>query len=177
MNFLPNNVYVGSVGGQKIQVEEYNNETYAGMQFARACFILLFFGIIAPFISPLICLFILLGFNGRFKIGYLLCIIFSTYFLFDAYNGWLITAISSIAFDEYWMNKIIAMNAIVVTINIFLLFLGNLFRNCEDRTRFLIPLAFIIPITYFYTMSICEDNPDWLDRNLMIGKYKIEETF
>lgn len=177
MNFLPKNVYVGSVGGQSINVKEYDNDTYAGLQFAHGFFMLLFFGIVAPFISPLLTIFILLNFNGRFKLGYLLCIIFSGYFLYDAYSGWIVTTLASIALDEYWMNKLVAINASVLGINLFLLIFGRFFKNFNDKSWVLLPIVAVGVISFIYGFNICDKHPDWIDRNLKIGDYKIEQTF
>lgn len=176
MNFAPKNIYRGSIGGKDFNVEEYDFETRAGLDLAKFLITVLMCGIIAPFVSPLICLFIILGFNGGFKIGYLICIVLSGYFLYDAYNGGLVMTLASFGLHEPMMNIMVAVNACVLGINLFLLFFGWLFVN-DARRLYLIPLSIIGTICFVFTLITCEKYPDWIDRNIGIGKYKVEETF
>lgn len=185
MNFAPRSVYQGQIGEQKFTMNEYDFETRAGLDIANFLITTLACGIIAPFVSPLLCIFIILGFNGTFKIGYLICIFLSTYFLYDAYNGWLVMSLASFAFDEPKMNLIVGLNAGVLAINLFLLFFGGLMTKCiqavvtkneEGWGIYLGLLTILFYGAFIYAFLICKDNPDWVERNMGIGKYKIEQT-
>lgn len=134
--------------------------------------------------SPFFLLVGIYNFRGRFQLAYPLCIALSSYFLYDAYKGWIALALASTAFDENDMNWILGLNAGVIFCAIFLWFLGSSIAQILHAVpslilRWLLMLAMCAAwITFgcYQVHRIGERNPDWVNRNIGYPKDRYQQN-
>lgn len=176
MDFRPEKLYLGEhANGKPLRIEEWSFDTRAGVELMGSLVNLFTVILFAQIISPFILVFIILGYNGRFSIYNLIGLIVGSYFLIDAYNGWIITTILKIFLSEGVMNVLIYLNAIAVILHAFILVFGPLMhtllvKNVNNEkvsiNIFLMTLALIGVFTWMQTNEIIKVNPGWVERNV-----------
>jgi hypothetical protein len=176
MNFRPEKLYLGKhANGSNLRIEEWNYDTRAGYELIGS-FINLFSAIFfIQIISPIILVYTILGFNGRANIFNVIGLVLGSYFLYDAYNGWLVTNFLHILLSERVINILVYLNAVSVVLHpIFLLFSTviyntiNITFETEDKCKQVF-LGFILAIGFtvvIFTNNTLESNVGWLDKNI-----------
>lgn len=179
-NFGPKNVHKGTNSdGTKFRVDEYDFNTYAGLELGKLAMGLLCFGLIAPFVSVIFFLCAIWNFDGRSRIEYPMCILLSTYFLFDAFKGWVVLCLVSIFFDENQINWLLGINAGIIICSLYLWIFGHSAANIIGKmTGFAVRwlyMVFFIAVSMFFgcyqVNKVVSKHPDWVNRNLEIGDY------
>ena len=176
MNFRPEKVFLGkNPDGSNLRIEEWNYDTRAGYELAGG-FINLFSAVFfIQIISPFILILTILNFNGQKTILNLIGLALGSYFLYDAYNGWLVTNFLRILLSENIMNILIYLNAISVVLHAVLLLFGGVIYNVINSTcdtvenckqTFMLIIVFIGFFSGYVTNGILNDNPGWLDKNI-----------
>ena len=88
------NVFVGTnADGSETVFKEYSAENYADRTLGQGLIPLLLFGLLAGIGGPLFMVLGVLSYNGRFNYFFIPSLLFSSYLVYDAYNGWLILKI------------------------------------------------------------------------------------
>ena len=181
-NLFPKNVFKGTNSdGSRFTAREYDFDTYANLELGNLFAVVVFGGLFSAFASPILFIFLLLAFNGRFSLMPLDCILFSGYFLYDANHGWIFTNILSIIFDNSQMSFIYNMHCGIILGSLVLLFFSNTIHSTicsitnEVAVRWVLFLAVIglaLFIGYAKGHQYTSKQPDWVDKNLGIGIYK-----
>jgi hypothetical protein len=188
LNFLPKNISKGTNSdGSKFTFKEYDYGTYLNIEFANFFIYLLFGALFSSFVSFFILIYTILYFNGRFSLMYILGIIFSCYFLYDCYHGWLLLLIlsflcdSGVGVQDYWIiDMLVAMNIGVLLVNVALIIFGGqlyswVIGNIEKvSVRWLYFVSFVL-IVFIYGYQkgnkITNKDKEWVERKLELGKY------
>jgi hypothetical protein len=176
MNFRPEKVYLGKhANGSNLRIEEWNYDTRAGYELVGG-FINIFSAVFfIQIISPLILLFTILGFNGRTNIFNVIGLVLGSYFLYDAYHGWLVTNFLRILLSESVINILVYLNAISVVLHAILLLFSAVIYNTinirfetEDKCRqaFLVFILAIGCIVVIFTKDTLNLHPGWVDKNI-----------
>jgi len=181
-NLFPKNVFKGTNSdGSKFTSREYDFDTYATLEMGNLFLVIIMGGLFSAFISPLIFLFLVLSFNGRFSLMPIACILFSGYFLYDANHGWIFTNILSIIFDNSQMSVIYNMHYGIIVASAVMLFFSNTIHKAicsvtqEVAVRWVLFISVIglaLFIGYAKGNQYTSKQPDWVDKNLGIGIYK-----
>lgn len=183
-NLFPKNVFKGkNSDGSSFTVREYDFETYANLEFMNLLLMLFGGALIYGFISPIYFIFLILSFDGRFSLLPLVTIILSGFFIIDAKNGWIFTNLISIFFDNSQMSFIFNMHCGIISASVVLLaFSDSIHRTICKLTNevpmrwilFLLIVSLGFSLGYLRGYQYTSKTPDWVDKNLKIGKYKVE---
>jgi hypothetical protein len=176
MNFLPKNTFVGTNSdGSSYRVHEWNYFDLLRIDLMGGMFLLILSIIFGAVISPIMIIMCILSYNGVFKIGYILCIIISSMFLYDCYSGWLATITLSFFFSESIMNFLVMLNIASIALSVFFTLFGRTFfkfllskNNVGAGQGFFLIIGLIMFFSYLYSYSITDKNPGWLNRNIGI---------
>ena len=176
MNFRPEKVFLGkNPDGSNLRIEEWNYDTRAGYELAGSFINLFSVVFFIQIISPFILILTILNFNGQKTILNLIGLVLGSYFLYDAYSGWLVTNFLRILLSENIMNILIYLNAISVVLHAVLLIFGGVIYNVINSTcdtlenckqTFMLIVVFIGFFSGYVTNGILNDNPGWLDKNI-----------
>jgi hypothetical protein len=176
MNFRPEKVFLGKhADGSNLRIEEWNYDSRAGYELAGS-FMSIFAGVLfVQIISPFLLVLTILGFNGRANILNIIGVVFGSYFLYDAYNGWLVTNFLHILLSEGIFNILIKLNAIAVVLHLILLVFSNLIFNIinktcdtEDKCKqvFLSIILIVGFVVFIFTDYVLITHPGWVDKNI-----------
>ena len=184
-NIFPKNVFKGSnSSGDNFIISEYDFETYATLEFVNLFTLILFGGLISALLSPILFIFIILSFNGRFTLTPIACILFSFYFIVDANHGWIFTNILSFMFDNQQMSILYNIHYGIIYSSFLLLLSPGLLHSiiCKFTQQvamrwiiFIIMLSLVFGIGYMKGYDYTSKQPDWVDKNLGIGVYKTDD--
>ena len=176
MNFRPEKIYLGKhADGSNLRIEEWSYDSRAGYELASS-FMSIFAGVLfVQIISPLLLVLTVLGFNGRANILNIIGLVLGSYFLYDAYHGWLVTNFLHILLSERILNILVCANAVSVVLHaVFLLFSTLIFNtinktydteeNC--RQAFLVIIILIGSIVVVFTNDALTSNPGWVNNNI-----------
>ena len=193
MNIFPKSVFKGTnADGSKFTANEYDFSTYANIASANFFVYLLFGALFSGFVAPIVLLLSVLSFNGRFNMLYVLGIIFSGYFLYDCYHGWLILLLLSFicngdtGVEYYWfIDLLVALNVgVLVTITALMVFGRPLFdwinEKIEDyHSKLAYLFGFVLLIFIFGCVkgnTIVNKDKDWVNKVLKLGDYNDSPT-
>lgn len=176
MNFRPEKVFLGkNPDGSNLRIEEWDYDTRATLELPGN-FMHFFAGVLfIQIISPLLLIACILNFNGRGNLLNFIGIVLGGYFLYDAYNGWLVTAFLNILLSEQIFNILIYLNAVAVVLHILLLLFSGLIYtiinklyDTEDKCEFAFSLMLLIIafIVYVSTDTIIMSHPGWVNKNI-----------
>lgn len=176
MNFRPEKVYLGKhADGSKLRIEEWSYDSRAGYELVGG-FINIFSAVLfIQIISPLILLYTVLGFNGKTNIFNVFGLLLGSYFLYDAYHGWLLINFLQILLSEDILNVLVCANAVAVVFHaLFLLFGPIIFNlinktfNTEENCRqaFILMIIFIGSVVIVFTNDALTRNAGWVNRNV-----------
>ena len=188
MNIFPKSVFRGTNSdGVKFSANEYDYSTYANICSANFFVYLLFGALFSGFVAPIVLLVSILSFNGRFNLIYVLGIIFSGYFLYDCYHGWVILLLlsficnGSTGTEHYWfIDLLVSINiAVLITITALIVFGRPLFywinekiENYHSKLAYL--FGFVLLIFVFGCIkgnTIVNKDKDWVTKALKLGDY------
>jgi hypothetical protein len=126
MNYTPKNILKGRTSkGETFTIREWTFEELATIE-TSVFFILLILGlVVGSFAAPVLTLFALIGFSGRFQFTQLLAILTGVYFLIDCYYGSIALAALKIFFEESTIDLLLLFNGASVVISTILMFFGS----------------------------------------------------
>ena len=176
MNFRPEKVFLGKhADGSNLRIEEWDYDSRAGYELAGS-FMSIFAGVLfVQIISPFLLVLTILGFNGRANILNIIGLVLGSYFLYDAYNGWLVTAFLNILLSEGIFNILVKLNAIAVVLHLILLVFSNLIFNIINKTydtedkckrAFLSIILIVGFVVFIFTDYVLTTHPGWVDKNI-----------
>ncbi|MBU3661140.1 MAG: hypothetical protein FGM14_14800 [Flavobacteriales bacterium] len=174
MNIFPKNVLVGKrKDGSKFTIEEYDYNTYAGLQSIDNIATLVCICLIAMIVSPILLLIVLLQFAGRFHIGFIICIVFSGYFVLDCYKGWILSSVLNIFVEGPVLSFFVKMNIACIGLSLYYLLFGNVtFQTVLESTniiffRYILFFGYTLLlgfILYAFSGKFISDN--WVSENI-----------
>lgn len=176
MNFRPEKVFLGKhADGSNLRIEEWDYDSRAGYELAGS-FMSIFAGVLfVQIISPFLLVLTILGFNGRANILNIIGLVLGSYFLYDAYHGWLVTNFLHILLSERMLNILVCANAVSVVLHgVFILFSGLIYNtinktyDTEDKCKqaFLFIIILIGSIVVVFTNYELTTHPGWVDKNI-----------
>lgn len=184
MDFRPEKVYLGKhADGSNFRIEQWDYDSRAGFELIGGFMNIFAAVLFVQIISPILLALCVYNFNGRANILNFIGIILGGYFLYDAYNGWLVTAFLNILLSERIFNILVYLNAISVVLHILLLLFSkiifkliNKYNDTEDKCEFtfLLMLLIIGFMVYVSTDTIIRSHPGWVDANLEACKKRNE---
>lgn len=124
LNIFPKNVFKGThADGTPFRIEEWDYGTLSQIEFFRNIFMLIFGILVSFFVGPIMCIGAFLNQTDYRNYGNLFVILFCSYFLIDAHNGWLGLSVLNIFFSEDIINLLLAINVgcIIVSATLFLI--------------------------------------------------------
>lgn len=134
MNLTPRSIFLGkNSDGSNFRIAEWDFATLSNIEFTGLMVRLVVLLALSSIVSPILVLIGFLWFNGRFKVGYLIAILTSIFFLTDCYYGWLTTTILSTFCDDAVFNILIGLNIMSLIIStILFLFSGAIYSLIAD---------------------------------------------
>jgi hypothetical protein len=176
MNFKPEKLLLGKgPNGKKFRIEQWNYDTRAGVELLSG-FVNFYTSVLfAELMSPFMALITILSFNGKTNMFNLIGLGIGSYFLYDAYNGWLVTSFIRILLSDNMMNWLICLNAIAVLIHAVLFLFGpglfklitntcSTYEKCNEML-YLIMIGLVV-FGWLFTSQILESHPGWCKKNI-----------
>lgn len=184
-NFLPKNVFKGTnADGSKFTMQEFDIEAIANIELFNF-FGLLFFGaFFCAFLSPIVIVLAIIGFNVRFNIMAVIALIFSGLFIYDCNNGWLISLVVSFLADSsnnyQLIDTLYNIHYGIIFVSLYLILFGRvtgrfIMRNSDDSIVRFLMIAMISFGIFLVGLSVgdnitSKDN-EWFVKAHQWGKY------
>lgn len=176
MNFRPEKLFLGkNQDGSNLRIEEWNYDTRAGYELIGSFYHIFAMVIFVEIISPLILIKSIDTFNGRATIFNVIGLLLGSYFLYDAYHGWLVTNFLNIFLSEKVINVLIYLNTVSVVLHaVFLLFstiiyntINYIFTSEEKcKQAFLSIIVSIGLVVTLLMYTLLTSNPGWINKNI-----------
>lgn len=126
MNFVPKNILKGRTSsGETFTIREWDFATLATLETIGFFWVLIPCLLLSSIAAPILTLFCLLGFTGRFRMTYILILILASYFLYDCHQGWISLGALNLFFEEKTINKFVYMNGASIIITLILIVFGK----------------------------------------------------
>ena len=178
--FTPNKIFKGTnPDGTKFRIEEWDFADVAFMDAVSFVTILIFGCVFSAFIPLILTAMAIYHYNGRAKVFYILTMLISAYFIYDATHGWIVTLSLTFFTGEGGVNTLVSLTTACLVINgVFLLFGGVLYdiveKSYEKITHRWVMFLFIslgiMLFTYKVSMAHYEGKRGWVERALNEGQ-------
>lgn len=176
---IPNKFFKGkNADGSKFTAEEWDYADIATLD-AMTFVVYLFVGCLFSAIAPvLITAIAILTYSGRSKMLYIIGILSSGYFLWDANHGWFVIMIVNWVMSEAAINTLMGLTAACLVLNaIFLVFGGvlyNIINSLSNSTRtcwlvFLTFVAIVALVTFSSVKGTYSHRKGWVETNVNDG--------
>lgn len=184
-NFLPKNVFKGTnADGSKFTMQEFDLETMANIDIANFFMVLFFGAIFSAFLSPIILVFAIIGFNGSFTFKPVITLLFSMLFIYDCNNGWMISTIVSFMADSsnnyQLIDTLYNIHYGIIFVSLYLILFSRvtarfIMRNSDDGIVRFLMIAMISFGIFLVGLSVgdnitSKDN-EWFVKAHQWGKY------
>ena len=196
MNYTPKNILKGRTSsGETFTIREWDFATLGTLEALGFLGMLIPCLIFSSIAAPILTLLCLLGFNGRFRLTYVLILLVASYFLFDCYQGWISLGALNIFFEENTVDKLVYMNGASIIIVLILIVFGksisnqimkpvneldeatydalstgakkNLDKKIENRKyNFLIIMIIVFVFSLIFVQGIIGSEKGWVKRNI-----------
>lgn len=175
-NLIPNKIFKGTNSdGSKFTVTEWDFADIATIDIFNFCIMLGFGCLVSAFVPLLLTAMAIYYYNGRAKIFYVMTILISSYFIYDANHGWLVTMVLEFFFEQSSMNVLISATTACLVLNLVFLFVGGILydtiekASAEVNTRwvgFLGVVAFVLMVSYSVTYGHYKAKGNWVRHNI-----------
>jgi hypothetical protein len=169
-DIFPKNVIKGETeDGKSFIAKEYDFDTYSNLQMLNLIYVLVVGSLFCSIAAPLILLFILFNFTGKFNLMYLAIPILGGYFIYDCANGWIMSLLLNFFIDEKGLLVLVGINITCLIIIGILTVFGSVIVSiinviaADKATRYLFFFILVGVLAYFTYSSLSKDlNVEWL---------------
>jgi hypothetical protein len=183
----PNKIFKGrNSDGSRFTMEEWNFADIATLDAIGFVFWTAIGCLASAFIPLILTIMAIYYYNGRAKVWYIMTILVSAYFIYDANHGWMVTMILTWFFEESSINTLIAITTTCLVLNVIFLCVGGMLYDMiekvtgEVRTRWIAFIGVVVLISllsYNISKSHYSHTKGWVQRNINEGlttKIKVE---
>lgn len=175
----PNKIFKGrNSDGSKFTLTEWDFADIVTMDAISFVFWLALGCLASAFIPLILTVMAIYHYNGRAKVFYIFTILISSYFIYDANHGWMVTMFLTWFFEESSINTLISVTTTCLVLNLIFLFIGGMLYGIIERVSdvvrnrwlvFLGVVALISLITFNITKSHYSHTKGWVQRNIEKG--------
>jgi hypothetical protein len=172
------NVFVGTnADGSETVFKEYSAENYADRTLGQGLIPLLLFGLLAGIGGPLFMVLGVLSYNGRFNYFFIPSLLFSSYIVYDASNGWLILSLLNIFLEPGAINFLFHLNVATIFVSILMLVGYGVIRAINSLQTYWFAVLTAFVIGFFVAKVITfEFGERWVYKKLKSREYSKEYT-